>query len=137
MNTTEIVKWGLIAGAAWYLIDRLQKGQSLLPGIIPEPQQPALPAPQQPNQTSDFRAQLAQAAGTTTGLNFDQWNYYAQQLTGKLWPGPEDVGLSRVDPMPPMTIDQWIEAHQGKQQGVNGLGPLYQAITVRDQGRMM
>lgn len=52
------------------------------------------------------------AAGKPATLSFDQWNYYYAQVAGKPGPAPEEVGITRIDPMPQITVDQWYQALQ-------------------------
>ncbi len=40
--------------------------------------------------------QMEQLANTTSGLNFDQWNYYYEQVTGTPGPAPNDVCMPEV-----------------------------------------
>ena len=94
--------------------------------------QPQLPAPAQaqvpltPSQipaagggaavvsVPSLRDKLAVAAGGTSGLNADQWNYYYNQLRGAPLTAEQFTaafpGLTDTDRGPAMTIDQFISA---------------------------
>lgn len=47
-------------------------------------------------------------AGTTAGLNFDQWNYYYTQATHSGPPSPEDVCMAPSNRTNLITIDQYL-----------------------------
>lgn len=145
MEMNDILKWGLVAGAAWFLIDHFQKQQAQIAngGHLPAPgEQPANGQPAgngngqpagngqqaangngQPAET--LRDRLVAAAGVTSGLNWDQWNYYLNQLTGSF--AAEPGGFDRSLPAyQSMTVDAFLSA--GGLGGLKGLAPLYRAL---------
>ena len=146
MEMNDLLKWGLVAGAAWFLITKLDvlgeaagtpvTGGPQPAGLLPagngmenaaENTAEAAATPAGTGDTvtaaaADLRSRLVVAAGTTSGLNWDQWNYYHQQLTGS-YASLDAAGLQRVDPMPAITVDQFLGY-----AGMGGLSPLYQAL---------
>ena len=142
MKTEDILKWGAVAIAGWWLMNKMsQPGglQNLLGGAtVTQPQLP--PAGQQvvsPQVTGQpvvsIPAAAAQMAALTNPgqiVNFDNWSYLYQQVTGNAGPSPESVGVQRVDPMPAITIMEWVNSVQGKVDlsGFRGMGRVLTAI---------
>ncbi len=76
-----------------------------------------------PSATVDVRTRLLTAAGGVTSLNADQWNYYRNQLYPPALT-PQQFGLAfpvRTDPMPNMSVDDFLTALQGA--GLNAANP--------------
>lgn len=76
-----------------------------------------------PSTTTDIRTRLLTAAGGVTQLNADQWNYYRNSLFPPALT-PNQFGAAfpvRVDPMPNMTVDQFLASLVGA--GVNPANP--------------
>lgn len=137
MKGEEILKYFLIAAAAYLLYRWAQEqgwfGQATLPpGTRPPGPQPQLPPPQQqPGQpaqppaqppaalsTKERIAQAARTAGYAGTLTFDQWNYFYAQVAGRPGPAIEDAfpGIARETQM---TVDQWWTGISGA--GFSGL----------------
>jgi len=75
-----------------------------------------------PSTTVDVRTRLLTAAGGVTSLNADQWNYYRNQLFPPETTGAQfSAAFQRVDPMPNMSVDQFLAALVGA--GVNPANP--------------
>jgi hypothetical protein len=51
---------------------------------------------QYPGNINTTLQQMESRAGTSTGLDWDQWNYYYQQVTGSAGPGPGSVCMKQV-----------------------------------------
>ncbi len=125
----ELLKWGLLAGAAYLLLRPTFASSQQNTEAAPPAQPPAAPPPltTQPAVTEDMISKAAAdpaLAATVPGilLNADQWNWYGERLTGQ--PGP-DVLLF----LPPNTSrDTKITAVQywqwRKEKGLAGLGRL-------------
>lgn len=126
----ELFKWGLLAAAAYFLLRPTIAGDQEQPAEAAPPAQPAAEPPPlttQPVITEEMISKAAAdpaLAATVPGvlLNADQWNWYAERLTGQ--PGP-DVLLF----LPPNTSrDTKITAVQywqwRKEKGLAGLGRL-------------
>lgn len=76
-----------------------------------------------PSTTTDVRTKLLTAAGGVTALNADQWNYYRNSLFPPALTG-QQFGLAfptRTDPMPTMSVDQFLSALAGA--GINPANP--------------
>ena len=76
-----------------------------------------------PSATTDVRTKLLTAAGGVNSLNADQWDYYRNQLYPPAL-SSNQFGLAfpvRTDPMPTMTVDQFISALQAA--GINPASP--------------
>lgn len=75
--------------------------------------------------------QMVQVAGRSSGLNFDQWNYYYQQVSGNRAPGATEAGIERTATMPTLTVGQWSAIVKGKVDlsGMPHLGNLYTALS--------
>lgn len=157
MKTEDILKWGAIAIAGWWLVGKLSEPgglQNLLgggAGVQPQPQpQPQLPpagervvdqngkaagkdewkSEQVVSTLPTVAAQMAALPGPGQMVNFDTWNYYYQQTTNNLGPSPESVGVQRTAPMPAITIVEWVNAVQGTVDlsGLRGMGRVLSAI---------
>lgn len=104
----NLVKIGLIGvGLALVFKDQIQALLRGEPAPAPAEELPAAPA-EEPPGLPEVAARMAERAGRFDGLNLDQWNYFYEQETGSPGPAPENVGIVRVDPMPPMTIADWV-----------------------------
>jgi hypothetical protein len=75
--------------------------------------------------------QLSIAAGGVGTLNYDQWNYYYQQITGQAPPAPESIvnsvwtslGLTPGDRTTPMDVNTYYNlVTQGIAAGLAGMG---------------
>lgn len=76
-----------------------------------------------PSTTTNVRTKLLTAAGGVTSLNADQWDYYRNQLYPPSLSG-QQFGLAfpvRTDPMPVMSVDQFLAALSGA--GINPASP--------------
>lgn len=65
-----------------------------------------------PSTTTDVRTKLLTASGGVNNLNADQWNYYRNNLFPPAL-SAQQFGLAfpvRSDPMPAMTVDQFMQA---------------------------
>lgn len=153
MKTEDILKWGAIAVAGWWLMGKISEpgGLSNLFGggatvpAVPQPQPQLPPAGQQVVDQGGRQvpSQLVEATGLPVAaaqmvalvpanqlMNFDHWNYYYNQTTGNIGPSPESVGIQRQNPMPAMTINQWMSAVGGNVDlsGFRNMGRLFNAI---------
>jgi hypothetical protein len=76
-----------------------------------------------PSATADVRTKLLTAAGGVNSLTADQWDYYRNQLYPPSL-SPNQFGLAfpvRTDPMPVMSVDQFIAALTAA--GINPASP--------------
>jgi hypothetical protein len=55
-----------------------------------------------------FRDILISRAGTVSGLNFDQWNYYHAAATHTAGPAPQDVCMNPANRGNILTVDQYL-----------------------------
>jgi hypothetical protein len=148
VKTEDILKWVLIAGAA-YLVYRYLSQSGLFSGLTAQPALPAassaavtttaepvaqpvaaLPAPSASTQKVAITAQALLAfAGTQSWpnkpvnwdgkLTISQWNYMVSQMTGVDQQTDLSFGLSVPDPV---TVDDYM-ARRVK-AGISGLGAL-------------
>ncbi len=64
-----------------------------------------------PSASVDVRTRLLTAAGGVTQLNADQWNYYRNTVfPPALTPAQFGSAFQRTDPMPNMSVDQFLAA---------------------------
>jgi len=145
-DTNDLIKWGIAGLAAYYLYE---KGYLSFLGLTPASTgalttttnvNTSVPAGQSTSATPDLKTQVAQAATLTTvqamvnlakndynyqhnnGLmNFDQWNYYYQQVRGVAGPAFEDIN-SGHDRSYLMSINEWYANVQNAPGGLAGLG---------------
>lgn len=147
MKMEEILKWGLIAGAAWFVLDKLQAqprpavagapppGGYLPPGNGGGGTQPPANGGNGGNgqaangasggngQTPTYRERMLAASGGANNLNPDQWNYFHHELTGEYFNW--EAITPRTEQLPLLSIDRWISLMQN---GIKGLNPLYKAL---------
>lgn len=93
------------------------------PGATTVTQTPGGSTQPAPSSTADVRTKLLTAAGGVTALNADQWDYYRNQLYPPSLSG-QQFGLAfpvRTNPMPTMSVDQFISALTGA--GINPASP--------------
>jgi len=119
----ELIKFGLL-GLGAYLLARefgvFGAGQISEATVEPAPGEvPILPTDTQPSpetrqesrasesSTTGLAAQL-EAAGGGRPLDYDHWAWYYRQLTGQAAPAPEELGITRTDPMPAMSAAEWV-----------------------------
>ncbi len=152
MKTEDILKWGAVAVAGWWLMGKINEpgglsnlfgGGAAVPAVAADTQPQLPPAGQQVVDqggqpvTSTPAVSLPVAAAQMLALvspgqsmNFDHWNYYYNQTTGNIGPSPESVGIERQSPMPAITINQWMTAVGGNVDlsGFRNMGRLFNAI---------
>jgi len=111
-----VLKFGLIAAGAYLLARQfgvMDGAAETPPAEAPPEEAPPEEAPPEeaPPQEAPPQAptllDLLKAASGINGRNFDEWNYYYKELTDRPGPAPEDVGITRTDPMPLMTAEEW------------------------------
>jgi len=143
MKTEDILKWGAVAVAGWWLMGKMNEpgglsnlfGGGAAVGAQPQPQ-PALPPAGQAVVGAPATAIPVAAAQMVAGvsqnlpMNFDSWNYQYQLVTGNQAPSPESVGIPRQNPMPAMSIQQWVDAVSGRVDlsGFRNMGRVLNAI---------
>ncbi len=82
------------------------------------------------NTATDVRTRLMTAAGGAIGLTADQWNYYRNQLFPPALTADQFARAFpvRTDPMPSLTVDQFLAAVQAAginaSTGLGGLGAI-------------
>ncbi|GIU80924.1 MAG: hypothetical protein KatS3mg005_4162 [Bryobacteraceae bacterium] len=122
----DVLKWGLLAVAAYLLLRPTIAGQNdqqrAQPGATPG-QQPNSPQfTTQPVITEEMIRKAAAdpaLAATVPGLLFtaDEWNWYGEQLTGR--PGPDPLSFLTVPRDTKLTAVQYWQMRKDK--GLAGL----------------
>ena len=144
MKTEDILKWGAVAVAGWWLMGKMNQpgGLSDLFGggatVAAQPQpQPTLPPARQQvvadttaTSIPTAAAQMVSGVPQNQPMNFDTWNYQYNLVTGNQGPSPESVGVQRQNPMPAIGIRQWVDAVSGRVDlsGFRNMGRVLNAI---------
>ena len=90
------------------------------PPAEPPAEPPAKPPAEPPPALPRIAEAMAEEADRTSGLNWDQWNYYYTVITGTPGLGPELVLAPfdrATDVVPVMTIEEWAGAM--RRHGIN------------------
>lgn len=103
MDLTKI----LLFGVGGFLLWNYFKGQTLSNGN----------GETQSQVDQTLRNQMIANQGSNVG-NWDRWNYHLNQIKG-VYADMDVAGVVRVDPMPVMTVDQFLAVIAN--QGISGL----------------
>ena len=82
----NLIKLGLLGAVGFYIYEMYYKPKSVDPKQVPNtgmPNNPINNIAVMASPVSDLKTEIAIAAGMIDGLNWYQWNYYYQKITGQ------------------------------------------------------